>query len=102
MTRFGVLVKMAVRINAVLKSSHNHLKITTKLQNNHHSKLSRIELNGRPTTMELKKLHPSRLLGDMETWNGVIPNLHVVDKNLGGEVPAPQQAPQPRVPVQGR
>ena len=74
----------------------------TKLQNNHHSKLSRIELNGRPTTMELKKLHPSRLLGDMETWNGVIPNLHVVDKNLGGEVPAPQQAPQPRVPVQGR
>ena len=36
-----------------------------QLQNNHHSELSEIKLNG-SLTMELKKLHPSRLVGDTE------------------------------------
>lgn len=30
------LVKMAWKIEAVLTSSHGHIKIKTKLQNNHH------------------------------------------------------------------
>lgn len=30
-----VLVKMALHVNAVLESAHNHMKVTTKLQNNH-------------------------------------------------------------------
>ena len=38
-----------------LASLHNHINMTTKLQNNHHSE---IELNGSPTVTELKmKLH---------------------------------------------
>nr|KAF6471624.1 hypothetical protein HJG59_011003 [Molossus molossus] len=38
-----------------IASSHNHIKVTTKLHNNHHSKLPEIELSGSPTTAELKK-----------------------------------------------
>ena len=38
-----------------LASSHNHITITTKLQKNHYSELPEMELNGRVTTMELKK-----------------------------------------------
>ena len=34
-----VPVKMAAYVNVILASSHNHFKITTKPQNNHHSKL---------------------------------------------------------------
>ena len=37
-----------------LFSSHNHIKITTKLHNNHYSELPEIELNGSPTTMQSK------------------------------------------------
>ena len=58
--------------------------------------------------MELKKTHPSRLVGEAETQNGLVPHPSVVDKNLEGisqehGVPAPHQAnPQPRVPMPGR
>lgn len=31
------LVKMLVQINAVLAASHNHIQITTKIQDYHHS-----------------------------------------------------------------
>ena len=33
-----------------LVSLHNHIKITTKLENNHHSELAEIEVNGSLTT----------------------------------------------------
>ena len=36
------------------------------------------------TTMELKKPHPSKLVGGVEVWNGLVPHTRVVDKNLGG------------------
>ena len=41
------------------------LKITTKLQNSHHSEPSEIKLNESLTITELKKPHPSRLVGGM-------------------------------------
>ena len=56
-----------------LTSSHNHIKITPKIQNNHHSEPSDIKLNGSLTTTELKKPHPSRLVGGVETQNGLVP-----------------------------
>ena len=65
------------------KFLHN-IKITTKLYNNHHSKLSEIKLNGSPTTMELKKPHPSRPLGGAEMPKGLVPYPHLLDKNSGG------------------
>ena len=55
-----------------LPSSHNHIKITTKIQNNHHSELSEIDLNGSLTTMELKKPHPSKLVGEAQMWNRLL------------------------------
>ena len=42
-----------------LTSSHNLIKITTKLENNHFPEPSEIELNGSLTTTELKKPHLS-------------------------------------------
>ena len=64
-------------------------------------------MDGSLTTMELKKPHPSRLAGGVQTRKGLFPHPHVVDKNLEGVseeqgVPAPHQAPQPRVPGPGR
>ena len=69
--------------------------------------MSEIELNGSLTTTELKKLHPFRLVGGVETWNGLVPHPCVVDKSSGGisqqqGVIAPHQASQPRVPVARR
>ena len=57
--------------------------------------------------MELKKPHPSRLVGGAQTQNGLVTHPGMVGKNLGGisweqGVPAPHQAPQPRVPVPER
>ena len=49
-------------------SLHNHIKITTKLYNNHHLEQSEIKLNGNLTTMGLKKPQPFRLLEGAETW----------------------------------
>ena len=51
-------------------------------------------------TMELKKPHPSRLVGGARMQNGLVPYPHVVDKHLGGVswewgAPAPHQAPSP-------
>ena len=67
-----------------LASLHNHIKITTKVQNNQHSETSEIELNGSLTTTELKKPHPSRLVGGVQMLDGLVPHPCVVDKNLGG------------------
>ena len=64
-----------------LTFSHNHIKITTKIQNNHHSELSEIDLNGSLTTTELKKPHPSKLVGGAEMQIGLVPHTSVVDKN---------------------
>ena len=77
-----------------LASSHNHIKTTTKIQNNHHSEPSEIKLNGSLITMELKKPHPSRLVGGPHMQNRLVPHPSVVDKNSGGisweqGVPAP-------------
>ena len=47
-------INMAAQVN-MLVSSHNHIKITPKLQNNHYSILPEIKMNGSPTTTELKK-----------------------------------------------
>ena len=64
---------MAAEVHMILASSHNHFKITTKIENNHHSELSEIELNMSLITMELKKPHPSRLLGGAQTRNRLVP-----------------------------
>ena len=58
------------------------------------------------TAMELKKPHPSGLVGGTKMWNGLVPHLQEVDKNPGGisweqGVPAPHQSPQPRVAAPG-
>ena len=50
-------IKMAVQANVVLTSLYNRIKITTKLQNNHHLALPEIELNRNPTTEDIKKPH---------------------------------------------
>ena len=50
--------------------------------------------------MELKKPHPSRLVGGVETWNGLFSHPHVVDE-ISGRMPpergvlAPHQDPSP-------
>ena len=67
-----------------LASSHNHIKITTKLQTKDHSQLSEIELNGNVTTTELKKPHQSRRVGDAEMQNRWVPHPCMVDKNQEG------------------
>lgn len=40
--KIKVPIKLVVKVNVVLKSTHNHIKITTKLQNNHHLEPSEI------------------------------------------------------------
>ena len=92
-----LLVKMWYK-QTMLTSLLNHIKVATKIQKNHQSEPSEIELNDSLTTMELKKPYPSRLGGGVEMWNGLVPHPCVVDKNLEGisrepGVPAPHQAP---------
>ena len=70
---------MAVYINTVHLLAY-HIKTTTQLQSNHHSQPPEIELNGSLTTAELKKPHPSRLIGVAEMWNRLGPNPCMVDK----------------------
>ena len=90
-----------------LTSLHNHIKITTKIQNNNHAGMSEIKLNRSLTTMELKKPHPSKPVGGVQMKKGLIPHLCVVDKHSGEisweqGVPNPHQDLQPGVPVPGR
>ena len=54
---YKVPVKMAVYANATLKSSQNHNKITTKLQNNHYRDPPKIQLNRSPTNKDIMKTH---------------------------------------------
>ena len=77
-----------------LASSHNHIKITTKIENHHHSELSEIELNGSLTTRELKKPHPSRLAGGVETWNGLVPHPRVGEKIWEGYLGSEESQPR--------
>ena len=51
------------------------------MKNNHHLEMSEIKLNESLTTTELKKPHPSRLIGGAQMWNEMVPHRHVVDKN---------------------
>ena len=44
-----------LQVKMVLKSSHNHIRVTTKLQNNHYSEPPEIQLNKRLTTKDMKK-----------------------------------------------
>ena len=67
----------------VTQPHQNYNQIT-----DHHSEPSGTELNGSPTTTELKKSHPSRLVEGQSFYS------RVVDKNSGGiisgvRVPAP-------------
>ena len=55
--------KMAAEENVALASFHNHIKITTNLQNNHHSETPEIWPNASPTTRELAT---PRLVGEAE------------------------------------
>ena len=60
--------------------------------------MSEIKLNGSLTTMELKKPHPSRLVGGAQVQNGLVFHPSVVDEISEGisqerGVPAPHQAP---------
>ena len=70
-------------------------------------KPSEIELSGSLTIKELKKPHPSRLVGGVKVWNSLVPHPCVVDKNSGGisqkqrDLATPQTA-QLRVPVPER
>ena len=69
-----------------------------KIQNNHQSEPSEIKLRGSLTTMELKKPHPSRLVGGEQTRSELVPHPHEMGKNSGGisqeqAGPAPHQAP---------
>lgn len=61
---------MAVKVNAVLTSSHNYIKITSKLQNNYHSDPLEIRLNRNPTIRGLNK-KPPRLVEVVETGGRV-------------------------------
>ena len=66
-----------------------------------------IKVNGSLTTTELKKPHPSRLVGGAEMWNRQVPHPHVADKNLVGisweqEVSASHKTPQARVSSNAR
>ena len=59
----------------------------------------RIKLNGSLTITKLKKPHPFKLVGGVQSWKGMVPHPHVVDKNWRGisweqGVPTPHQAPQ--------
>ena len=63
-------------------TSKLQLKYRTSLS--HHSELSEVELSGSLTATELKKPHPSRLVAGVETGNGLVPHLRVMDKILEG------------------
>ena len=43
---------------------------------------NQVEYKSDPT--ELKKPHPSRLAGEAQMWNGLVPYTSVVDKNSEG------------------
>ena len=59
-----------------------------------------MELNGSLTTTGLKKPHPSRLVGGVQTWNGLVPCPCMVDKNLGRISQEWSPRPTPGPPVQ--
>lgn len=46
---------MVAYVTVVPAASHNHIKITAKIQNNHHAEPPETQLNRSPTTRGLKK-----------------------------------------------
>ena len=52
------------------------------------------------TTTELKKPHPSRLVGGTEKWTGFAPHPRVVDKNLEGYLENEESKPHTNSPAQ--
>ena len=88
---------MAAYVNMVLTSSPNHIKITSTLQNNHHSELPEIWLNGSPTTRELKK-KPQQDWKEGWRCNGLV-QYHVKSIKIGrnilaAEVPLKKEGSQ--------
>lgn len=71
---------MGLQVNVVLISFQNHIKITTTLQNNHHSKLP----EGKSYNSEYKEEGTSRLVIEAETWIRVAPHPHMAVKNWEG------------------
>ena len=58
---------------------------TMKLQLKHGTTITQnLQLDGILTTTELKKPHPSRLVGGAQMCSGLVPHPCVLDKNLGG------------------
>ena len=51
-----------------------------------------MELNGSLTTMEFKKPHPSRLVGGVQTQNGLDKNSRGITQEQG--IRGPHQAPR--------
>ena len=107
---FRLAIKLAVSVNVVLVSSHDHIKITTKLQRNYQSELPNIRLNESPTNRDLKKkMHGERQeeqryrrhCSYTHAWQIKIRSDVLVvpapPEELG--VPAPHQIPQSRVPL---
>ena len=73
---------MAAYVNTILTFPHDHIKITTKLQNDHHSEPPGISLSASPITEGLKKLlEPGRRDRDVDH---VVRQPRVVDENWEG------------------
>ena len=66
---------MSAWVNAILTFSHNHIKITIKLQKNHHSEPPEIYPNRNPTTKDIKKKphETDRRRGGNREWAGPTP-----------------------------
>ena len=74
---------MVAQVNSVHAFSHNHIKITTKLQNNHHLELPATSLNRSPITRDLKK-KPHLDCRRGRDFNGMVPHEHAVGNNWEG------------------
>lgn len=70
-------------VNTVPSSSHNRIKITTKLEDKCHSKPSEIQLKASSISRDLKKKHTEtgRKGGDIEQTG---PTPHVIGRNWEG------------------
>ena len=71
---------MGLQVNVVLISSQNHIKITTKLQNNHHSKLP----ERKSCNSKYREKGTLRLVREAEMWNRLVPHPHMAVKNWEG------------------
>ena len=49
--------------------------------------------------MELKKPHPIRLVGRVETWKGLVPYSHAADKDWEESLATEDPSPKPGLPA---